>query len=78
MALLELSSISKTFDGGVEAVRSVDLRVDDGEFVSLLGPSGCGKSTLLRIAAGLVAPGAGEIVFPRAGPASASCSRSRR
>jgi NitT/TauT family transport system ATP-binding protein len=66
--LLTLSSISKTFDGGIEAVRGVDLSVTDGEFVSLLGPSGCGKSTLLRIAAGLVAPSAGRVAFPAGRP----------
>ena len=37
----------------LEAVRSVDFSVDDGEFVSLLGPSGCGKSTLLMMIRGI-------------------------
>ena len=67
--MLALSSISKTFDGGVEALRGVDLSVDSGEFVSLLGPSGCGKSTVLRIAAGLIAPSAGRVAFPDGKPA---------
>jgi NitT/TauT family transport system ATP-binding protein len=42
------------------AVESVTFDVAEGAFVSIVGPSGCGKSTLLAIAAGLLAPGAGE------------------
>ena len=45
----------------VEALRSVDLDVRRGEFVSLLGPSGCGKSTLLRVIGGLVEPDGGVV-----------------
>ena len=67
-SLLTLSSVSKTFDNGVAALGPVDLRVDDGEFVSLLGPSGCGKSTALRLIAQLLKPSAGEIVFPQGKP----------
>ena len=43
------------------AVRDVDLRVEEGEFVSVVGPTGCGKSTLLNMAAGLLTPSAGEV-----------------
>ncbi len=43
------------------AIESMDLDVQDGEFVSLLGPSGCGKSTFLKIVNGLLAQTAGEI-----------------
>jgi len=50
---IALRGVSRTFEGGVEAVRSMDLDVAAGEFVAMLGPSGCGKSTLLRIIAGL-------------------------
>jgi len=56
--------IAKVFDAGseqVEALASIDLVVNAGEFVSLIGPSGCGKSTLLRIIADLVEPTHGEI-----------------
>jgi NitT/TauT family transport system ATP-binding protein len=45
----------------VEALRSVDLDIGRGEFVSLLGPSGCGKSTLLRVIGGLVEPDGGVV-----------------
>jgi NitT/TauT family transport system ATP-binding protein len=43
------------------AVQGVDLAVAAGEFVSVVGPTGCGKSTLLNVAAGLLAPSAGQI-----------------
>ncbi|MCL6521815.1 MAG: sn-glycerol-3-phosphate ABC transporter ATP-binding protein UgpC [Firmicutes bacterium] len=60
MARVELRNVSKRF-GAVEAVRGVDLRVADGEFMVLVGPSGCGKSTLLRMIAGLEEVSEGEI-----------------
>lgn len=46
---------------GVNVLRCIDLRVEDGEFMVLVGPSGCGKSTLLRILAGLEELTAGNI-----------------
>jgi NitT/TauT family transport system ATP-binding protein len=59
-AAIELTQVSRAFDG-LAAVAGVDLVVEPGRFVTLFGPSGCGKSTLLRLAAGLVAPDAGEV-----------------
>jgi multiple sugar transport system ATP-binding protein len=53
MATLSLEQLTKVFANGVEAVRQLDLFVDDGEFVVLVGPSGCGKTTALRMVAGL-------------------------
>jgi multiple sugar transport system ATP-binding protein len=53
MATLSLEQLTKVFENGVEAVRQLDLFVDDGEFVVLVGPSGCGKTTALRMVAGL-------------------------
>src|SRR4051794_40228511 len=53
MATLSLEQVSKVYGNGVEAVRSLDLFVEDGEFVVLVGPSGCGKTTALRMVAGL-------------------------
>jgi len=68
-ALLTLEGISKRFDGGVEALAAVDLRIGAGEFVSLVGPSGCGKSTALRVIAGLLAPSRGAVTWPGGKPA---------
>ena len=53
MATLSLEQLTKVFENGVEAVRQLDLFVDEGEFVVLVGPSGCGKTTALRMVAGL-------------------------
>jgi NitT/TauT family transport system ATP-binding protein len=59
--LLQFHAVHRVFPGGRVALAGVDLRVHEGEFVSLLGPSGCGKSTVLRLASGLDAPSAGHI-----------------
>ena len=53
MATVNLEGLGKTYPGGIEAVRGVDLDVADGELVVIVGPSGCGKSTVLRMVAGL-------------------------
>ena len=50
---LTLEKVNKWYPGGVHAVKDVDLRVENGEFLVFVGPSGCGKSTLLRMIAGL-------------------------
>jgi ABC-type sugar transport system ATPase subunit len=61
---LELRGVTKVFQRDqlqVHALGPLDLRVADGEFVSISGPSGCGKSTLLDMIAGLAQPTSGEI-----------------
>jgi multiple sugar transport system ATP-binding protein len=61
MADILLKGVGKVYDGGVHAVRNLDLEIADGELVVLLGPSGCGKSTVLRLVAGLESLTSGEI-----------------
>ena len=53
MAAVTLDNVTKTYPGGVAAVRGITLAIPNGSFTVLLGPSGCGKSTLLRMIAGL-------------------------
>jgi len=60
MSFVELDSLTKRF-GEEVAVSSIDLSIEQGEFVTLLGPSGCGKTTTLRCIAGLERPDGGEI-----------------
>ncbi|MCR4524544.1 MULTISPECIES: ABC transporter ATP-binding protein [Bosea] len=61
MSSLSLRALAKSY-GPVQAVRGVDLDVNEGEFLSLLGPSGCGKTTTLQMVAGFVPPTTGSIV----------------
>ncbi len=66
MALLSIEGISKEYrvrGKRVLALDSVDLAVNQGEFVTIVGPSGCGKSTLLNLIVGLVRSSSGRILF---------------
>ena len=60
-AIVEVRGITKVYDGGIEAVRDIDLGFPEGKLTTLLGPSGCGKTTLLKIIAGLLQPTAGDV-----------------
>jgi len=60
---VRLENVSKTFRGGVDAVKNLNLEVKDKEFVVLLGPSGCGKTTTLLMIAGVYKPTTGYIYF---------------
>ncbi len=62
---IELLSTEKVYSNGTRALLPVDLKVKQGEFVTLLGPSGCGKSTLLKMVAGLEAPSDGRLLLWR-------------
>ena len=68
LAGVRFEALCKSYPGRrggrpVDVIRSLDLMIEDGEFLVLVGPSGCGKSTLLRLLAGLELPSAGEILI---------------
>ncbi len=63
MADVSIRNVVKEYDGGVQAVKGIDLEIKDHEFVVLVGPSGCGKSTTLRMIAGLEDITDGEIAI---------------
>lgn len=58
---LHITNLRKTYHDGPEALKGVDLTVEDGDFFALLGPNGAGKSTLIGILTGLVQKTAGEV-----------------
>ena len=61
VAEVAIDGVSKQFRSGALALRNISMRVEKGDFVSLLGPSGCGKSTLLRLVSGLTQPTSGAV-----------------
>ena len=60
--VLSIDGVSKTYDGGVAALKSVDLAIGRGEIFALLGPNGAGKTTLINIICGIVTPSSGTIL----------------
>ena len=60
--LIRLRDLTMEFDGE-RILDSINLYINDHEFLTLLGPSGCGKTTTLRIISGFVSPDSGEVIF---------------
>jgi multiple sugar transport system ATP-binding protein len=63
MTSVRLDEVSKIYPNGFEAVRGLDLTIEDGEFMVVVGPSGCGKTTVLRMIAGLEEITSGTVSF---------------
>ncbi len=61
-AIVSISNLSKTYKGGHEALKSVDLEIRRSEILALLGPNGAGKTTLISIICGLVNPTTGRVI----------------
>jgi ABC-2 type transport system ATP-binding protein len=59
--IISIQGLSKTYAGGFQALKSVDLEIGKGEIFALLGPNGAGKTTLISIVCGLVNPTAGVV-----------------
>lgn len=61
MNALQISRLRKTYEGGFEALKGIDLTVEQGDFIALLGPNGAGKSTTIGIICSLVQKSAGDV-----------------
>ena len=59
--ILSIQGLSKTYAGGREALKRVDLEIEKGEIFALLGPNGAGKTTLINIVCGIVTPSGGTV-----------------
>lgn len=76
--VIDINNLSLTFqtnDGPVHALSDIDLKIEEGDFVSFIGPSGCGKTTLLRVIADLEQPTAGSITVNGVSPEQARINR---
>lgn len=60
-AIVEVNALSKTYDGGFEALKDVNLNIEEGEILALLGPNGAGKTTLISTICGITQPSQGSI-----------------
>lgn len=60
--MIEIRNISKTYDKGSKALKDIDIRIQDGEFVFIMGRSGSGKSTLIRLLLKEAEPSSGRII----------------
>lgn len=66
MSIINITNLSKIYDGAgikVKAVDDIDLKFEKGEFAAIVGPSGSGKTTLLNMLGGLDRPSSGEVVI---------------
>ncbi len=60
--IVTVSGLSKTYAGGLRALKHIDLTISAGEIFALLGPNGAGKTTLINIICGIVTPSEGTVV----------------
>ncbi len=60
-AVVEIRDLRKTYEGGFQALKGVDLTIEEGEILALLGPNGAGKTTLISTICGLVTPTSGSV-----------------
>ncbi len=61
MAMVEIRDLRKKYDGGFEALKGVNLDIEEGEILALLGPNGAGKTTLISTICGITLPSSGQI-----------------
>lgn len=65
MEILKIKNLSKTYEGKVsyQALKNINLSIEEGEFVAVMGPSGSGKSTLLNVISTIDRPTSGEVIL---------------
>jgi len=61
-AIVSVHDLTKTYEGGFEALKSVSLDIEEGEIIALLGPNGAGKTTLISAICGIVMPTSGKVL----------------
>ena len=61
-SVISIRGLTKTYAGGFQALKGVDLDIQKGEIFALLGPNGAGKTTLINIVCGIVNATAGEVL----------------
>lgn len=60
-AIISVQNLSKTYDGGFQALKNVSIDIEEGEIIAMLGPNGAGKTTLISTICGLVTPSSGTV-----------------
>jgi len=60
-SVINISGLSKTYKGGLQALKRIDLEIEKGEIFALLGPNGAGKTTLISLVCGIVTPTTGTV-----------------
>ena len=63
MSTIILSNVTKSFSKNKPVINQVSLRINQGDFLTIMGPSGCGKTTLLRLISGFEKPTSGTVLF---------------
>ena len=61
MSALKIENLKKSYAGGLQALKGIDLTVEEGDFFALLGPNGAGKSTTIGIISSLVTKTSGSV-----------------
>ncbi|TDL34929.1 ABC transporter ATP-binding protein [Jeotgalibacillus sp. S-D1] len=61
--MITFKNVKKTFEDGTEAIKGIDLHIEEGKLVALIGPSGCGKTTTMKMINKLIEPTSGEILI---------------
>jgi cell division transport system ATP-binding protein len=59
--MVQMTDVFKAYENGIKAIKGINFKIEDGEFVFLVGPSGSGKSTIIKLLTGEIAPTDGTI-----------------